>query len=763
MLSAEAPTQNVTPRIPEWRENVIRTVAVITLIYATYWMLWRWTHTINTTPRAIVPSVILIIAETWAYLNMFMFVFLVWRLKKRDPGPAPEGRTVDVFITNYDEPLEVLRRTAIGARAIRYPHRTYMLDDGKRDEVSAMAAELGIGYIRRTGNEHAKAGNLNYAISVTKGEFILQLDADHVPLPNILDRMLGHFNDPLMAVVQSPQDFYNVDSFTHIVNDNGRRLWEENRIFYSLIQPGRDNWGASFFCGSCGILRRSAVEAIGGFATETIIEDMETTIRLNAAGFKSGYHNETLAYGLSPGAAGAYHVQRLRWGQGAMQILRKLKPLTMPGLTLQQRICYFAGTSTYMEGWQKAIFYLMPVLYFYTGILPVGGDENAFLFRLIPYVVLAIVSFELLSRGTGYLFLSERYTMVRFFTYMLAVSALFTTKKLKFNVTPKGHSGVPFGTYAPQLVLLILSVAAPIWGTFAYMNHWVDYTAPGWGAKAFWVNSIWIVWNTYFAAYVVRHSLAVKQERDDHRFAEQIPVQVRVEGETGDAIVPALTSDLNPSGLGFRATQRVESGSKVSIQLKLATGTVWTTGIVKHVSDDISKVGHIYRHGVEFNELPIEVRDEIELHCTQHAMPAWRLRYRQNIDIMTRAAEVVRNLRSDRRRPVGLPVSVKVQGLDGAMTASLYDAGGEGMMILEEISESGARLVGTAPLAPGSRIEFEVPGIQISGKGTVRHVHAMETPMTVLFTMGVELERQTLSRLSRFLSRKDSPQQPAAA
>ena len=89
-----------------------------------------------------------------------------------------------------------------------------------------MAEELGIGYIRRTGNEHAKAGNLNHAIRVTRGEFILQLDADHVPLPNILDRMLGHFNDPLMAVVQSPQDFYNVASFTHTVNDNGRPLWD---------------------------------------------------------------------------------------------------------------------------------------------------------------------------------------------------------------------------------------------------------------------------------------------------------------------------------------------------------------------------------------------------------------------------------------------------------------------------------------------------------------------------------------------------------
>src|SRR2546430_9711282 len=147
-------------------------------------------------------EILLIVAETYGLINSFFLIATVWRLKYRDSPPAPEGLSVDVFITNFDEPLEVLRRTAIGARAIRYPHRTCILDDGKRDEVRAMTEELGIGYIRRVGNANAKAGNLNFAISVTTGEFILQLDADHVPMPNIVDRLLGYFNDPKMALVQ---------------------------------------------------------------------------------------------------------------------------------------------------------------------------------------------------------------------------------------------------------------------------------------------------------------------------------------------------------------------------------------------------------------------------------------------------------------------------------------------------------------------------------------------------------------------------------
>lgn len=716
---------------------MIRTVAVIAVVYATYWIGWRWTNTINTEPRAIVPSLLLMLAETWAYINMCLFVFLVWRLRQRDPGPAPAGKKVDVFITCYDEPLEVLRRTAMGARAIRYPHRTYMLDDGKREEVRAMAAELGIGYIRRVGNANAKAGNLNFALSVTEGEFILQLDADHVPLPSILDRMLGHFRDPKMAVVQSPQDFYNVDSFTHIVNDEGRRLWEENRIFYSLIQPGRDNWNASFFCGSCGILRRSALEDIGGFASRTIIEDMETTIELQAKGWKSAYHNETLAYGLAPGAAAAYHVQRLRWGQGAMQVLRKIKPLTKRGLTFPQRLNYFAGTATYFEGWQKAIFYLMPLFFFFTGILPVAGSEREFLIRLVPYLILSILTFELMSRGTGYLLMTERFTMIRVWTYMMAALAIFTRRPLKFNVTPKGKTAVPKRAYAPQLVLLLLSIAAPIWATIAYYNGWINYTAPGWGALAFWVNLVWVLWNVSFAAYVVRHTLRMRQQRQDHRFVEQLPIQVRTEGAADATVFPAITVDLNPTGLGFRATHKVESGTAVAMQLPLATERVWTFGEVRFVHQEPSRFGDVYMHGVEFGDLPIEVRDAIELHCTQHAMPMWRLKYRQSIDIITRTHEVVRNLRGDRRRIIGLPATVSVMNEPAGEMLELPQ-----MVILEEMSAKGARVVGDAPIPPGSAIAVDVTGAPITLAGIVRHVRVLETPIQVLFSMGIELSVQ---------------------
>jgi cellulose synthase (UDP-forming) len=595
-----------------------------------------------------------------------------------------------------------------------------------------MAEALGIGYIRREGNASAKAGNLNNALKVTTGEFILQLDADHVPLPNILHRLLGYFEDEKVAFVQSPQDFYNTDSFTHVINEEGRSLWEENRIFFSLLQPGKDSWNAAFFCGSCGVLRRKAFEDIGGFSTRTITEDMETSIVLHGRGWKSVYHGETLAYGLAPSSAFAYHVQRLRWGQGSMQILRKLNPLTYPGLTIPQRIAYLSSTATYLDGIQKLIFYLAPVVFFFTGWLPVNVTNSQLVTRLIPYVLLSIISFELMSRGTGWILISERYNMAKFWTYIKTYRGFFTNKPIKFNVTPKGSSDVPFETYAPQLILLIVSVVSVIFATFAYHYGWVDYHAPGWSSLAFWLNGFWIGWNIYFAGFVVLQSRASKQQRVDHRFIDAFPIIISAtekDGTTQHDLL-ALTQDLNPSGIAFRAAFAIPVGARVEIPLPLASGTVDVSGHVMHVEKGMTGNDRIFTHGVQFEDLPIETRDAIELHCTHHSVPMWRMKYRQSVNLFSKAVEMFANIRGERRYFVQLPARVLIEGEDGEPPI-------EGLALLEDVSARGARLLMEIPVAPSKRLSFEVPGTSFSGKGRVIFNRVLESPMKVRFVVGI--------------------------
>ncbi|HEX3533743.1 MAG TPA: glycosyltransferase [Gemmatimonadaceae bacterium] len=731
--------RDAIPKLPRGEEMITRVFAVIAWLYGLYWIVWRWSSSLN--HNALIFSIVLILAETYGLINSFFLIATVWKLKYRDAPPTPRGLKVDVFITNYDEPLEVLRRTAIGARAIKYPHRTFMLDDGKRDEVKAMADALGIGYIRRDGNEHAKAGNLNNALRVTDGEFILQLDADHVPLPNILDRLLGYFGDERVAFVQSPQDFYNTDSFTHVVNEEGRSLWEENRIFFSLLQPGKDTWNAAFFCGSCGILRRTAFEEIGGFSTKTITEDMETSIVLHGRGWKSVYHGETLAYGLAPSSAFAYHVQRLRWGQGSMQILRKLNPLVYPGLTVPQRLAYLSSTATYLDGIQKLIFYLAPVVFFLTGWLPVNVTNAQLITRLVPYVILTIISFEMLSRGTGWILISERYNMAKFWTYIRACGGFFAQKPLKFNVTPKGTGEVPFETYAPQLFLLILSVASLIWATLAFHYGWVNYHAPGWSSLAFWLNGFWIAWNIYFAGFVVLQSRASRQQRIDHRFIDAFPIIVDATDAEGRQYkeLLALTQDLNPGGLAFRASFALPKGATVRIALPLAQGTYDVSGKVMHIEKTYTGNNPIYTHGVQFDDLPVETRDAIELHCTHHSVPMWRMTYRQSLNLFNRAVEMMANIRGEKRFFVQLPARVVIEGDEGEPPT-------EGLALLEDVSPRGARLLMEVPVPPNRLVQFEVPGTTFSGNGRVVFNRTLESPMKVRFVVG--LGRQ--ARESRF-------------
>lgn len=740
---------NTIPQLPRLQELTVRVVAIVALIYSVYWIWWRWTATLNWDHPIF--SIVLVVAETTGLVSMCFFIFNVWKLERREPPPAPDGLTVDVFITCFDEPLQIIRRTAIGARAIRYPHGTYLLDDGKRDEVLSMARELGIGYIRRKGNAHAKSGNLNHALSVTKSEFILQLDADHVPLPNILDRMLGYFENPKLAMVQSPQDFYNTDSFTHVVSDEGHRLWEENRLFFSIVQPGLDRVNASFFCGSCGVLRRSAFESIGGFSTRTITEDMETSLILHSKGWESYYHGETLAYGLAPANATQYHVQRLRWGQGTMQIMRKMNPLFLPGLTWKQRVSYFSALIVYLDAVQRLVFYLAPILFFFSGWLPVSVDNSRFLVRLIPFMLLRISAFELLARGTGYMLIAERYNMTRFWTYLRAIGGFFARKPLRFNVTPKGAGDVPFKTYAPQFYLAVLSIVSVVWAFTARYYGWVDYHDGDVGlSAAFLVNLIWVAWNLYFAADVVRHSIRSRQMRSDHRFTQRIPTRVRA--ILGDAFegeaVPATTQDINSSGLSFRCTRRFPRDVLVEIPLRLSAGRIVTYAIITHVTPIVTEHGTVYQHGVVFQEMPIATRDAIELHSAHHAIPHARQQFRQSIPLVENAIERFANPRGERRITVGLPALIGTT-VEGTGDVDL------GMGLLEEWSGTDARFVLDNPIEPGTQIRWDVPGTTVSGKGVVAFTRSVESPLRASFVVIVRRsvpERRKVTGIRRWLA-----------
>ena len=238
---------------------VIRVLAVLSVLLGVNYVAWRWLASINWEAWWI--AVPLVIAETYSVIDTVLFCMTMWRARERPaPRSDPQG-TVDVLITTYDEPIEMVMATARAAKAIAYPHTTWILDDGARDELRTAAESAGVGYVTRSEDwvgkpRHAKAGNLNNALFATEGEFLLILDADQVPDPLILHHTLGYFaDDPEVALVQTPQWFSNVDE--------ADPLGSQAPLFYGPIQQGKDGWNAAFFCGSNAILRREALMQLG--------------------------------------------------------------------------------------------------------------------------------------------------------------------------------------------------------------------------------------------------------------------------------------------------------------------------------------------------------------------------------------------------------------------------------------------------------------------------------------------------------------------
>jgi cellulose synthase (UDP-forming) len=310
---------------------LVRILTTLTIVLGVNYILWRWLFSVNWSAAWI--SVPLVMVETYSLIDAFLFGVTMWRLRERPSPPSPpEGLSVDVFITTYNEPVDLVMTTALAARNVSYPHKTWILDDGARPAIEEAAGKAGIGYITRSPDwanlpRHAKAGNLNNALTATEGEFLLILDADQIPEPQILHRMLGHFNNRRVALVQTPQWFSNV-------NDDDL-LGSQAPLFYGPIQQGKDGWNAAFFCGSNAIIRREALMQIG---VTGYVKGVRTTVEqtLRAAG-------KVIANARSEHGSSGQHVTRALEDigsavRGARRELKENKPVGTVTYDFQRKV-----------------------------------------------------------------------------------------------------------------------------------------------------------------------------------------------------------------------------------------------------------------------------------------------------------------------------------------------------------------------------------------------------------------------------------------
>ncbi|MDX2213390.1 MAG: glycosyltransferase [Oculatellaceae cyanobacterium bins.114] len=468
-----------------------RTLVVsILLILAVRYLLWRSLSTLNlSTPLNGVFSIGLFAMELMLLSGGIIQLLLLLRTHDRRPEAdrlaidVVNGTftpTVDILIPTYNEPTFILRRTVIGCQALDYAAKQiYLLDDTRRPEVQALAAELGCEYRTRPDNRHAKAGNLNHTLPHTSGDLIVVFDADFVPTRNFLTRTVGFFQDSQVALVQTPQTFYNPDPIARNLGLENT-LTPDEEVFYRQIQPIRDGVGGVICAGTSFVVRRSALVAAGCFVTESLSEDYFTGIRLAAKGYRVLYLNEKLSAGLAAENISVQALQRTRWAQGTLQaFFIKTNPLTIPGLNVLQRLAHLEGLLHWFTSPARVGLLFIPLAYAFLHVIPVRATGADVLYFFVPFYLVQLTAFAWLNSRSRSAVLSDVYSLVLVFPLALTVIKVMLNPFGKgFQVTPKGGVSDRFSfnwQLAWPLIAMFIVTAMSLWmnlGTYLIMGTW---------------------------------------------------------------------------------------------------------------------------------------------------------------------------------------------------------------------------------------------------------------------------------------------------
>ena len=394
-------------------------VQLLLLATALRYLIWRST-TLNTAhPWSLVCSGLLFAIELLFLLTTCLQMLPAIRydptLRSRQADQlhdwvASQRPSVDVWIPTYNEPLRIVRRAILTCRNLSTPNLTIsVLDDGHRPEVAALAAELGVQYLSREGNAHRKAGNLNHALAHTQAEFIAVFDCDFMPYAPFLERTLGFFSDPRVALVQTPQHYFQAEFHNRNLGLDVV-MPSDLDVFFRYLQVIRDRSNAVICCGTSYVVRRSALEAIGGYVTSCLIEDHQTSTKLLTRGWRVRYLDEVLSMGEVPRTFADFLDQRLRWMQGNIQIF--FRPGELPIWTTlhwDQLSFYINLAISLLTPLLRVLYLVLPLLSLMLGFSLIAAPPIEYVAYGVPFILLLHTLPSWLSNHHQFQFWNEVY------------------------------------------------------------------------------------------------------------------------------------------------------------------------------------------------------------------------------------------------------------------------------------------------------------------------------------------------------------------
>ncbi len=554
-------------------DNMVARFAMMAVASTLVMRYWAWRATETLPPMAdtlsFVPALFLFIVETYAIGVFFLSAFLTADPIKRGLPPrvsAPDLPTVDILVPSYNEPTEMLAVTLSAAKNMHYPahKRTVVLcDDGgtdqrcnhddpeiaekarqRRRDLIALCNELGVVYSTRPRNEHAKAGNMSAALERLDGELVVVFDADHVPSRDFLARTVGFFvEDPKLFLVQTPHFFINPDPIDRNVGFR-EDCPPENEMFYHLSHRGLDRWGGAFFCGSAAVLRRAALDDVGGFAGDTITEDAETALTMHRRGWKSLYVDHAMIAGLQPETFVSFVQQRGRWATGMMQLLILKNPLRGKGLSLSQRLCYLNSMTFWLFPLVRMTFILAPLAYLFFGLQIFVATIQEVAVYMTSYMAVSFMVQNALYARVRWPLISEIYEVAQAPYLSKAIfKTIWNPRGAKFNVTAKDEV-LEEDFISPMFKPLLFIFALCVLGVAAAGVRWVLY--PG-DHNIIMVVGGWAVFNLLLVGAAIRAVAERQQRRTVPRVPVNVPAVVAI-GHENPVFARATVLDASTSG-----------------------------------------------------------------------------------------------------------------------------------------------------------------------------------------------------------------------
>lgn len=593
-----------------WRHIFLALASVCVLRYA----FWRAFNTLPPTDDlySFIPAILLFAAELYCILMLGMSLFVSSDPIRRPKAEMVEDEllpSVDVFIPTYNEDAKILTLTLAAAKKLDYPEdklNVYLLDDGgtdekcfssdrtvaiaakaRRKELQELCARLGVNYHAREENSHAKAGNLNNGLSVSTGDLVAVFDADHIPSREFLSETVGHFvQNERLFLAQTPHFFSNPDPIEKNLGTFGK-MPSENDMFYQRIQLGLDRWNASFFCGSAAVLRRDALERVGGFSGITITEDCETALSLHARGWESIYIDKPMISGLQPETLSSFIGQRSRWCQGMIQIMLLRNPLFQAGLTGAQRICYLTSNLFWMFPFARLAFLIAPLLFIVFDMKIYVSSSDEFVAYALTYLIVGEMIRTYLYGKVRWPWISEIYEYIQSIYLMRSIFAvLMSPRSPKFNVTDKSSANTErayLSNLAPvYIILFLVFCAAQIYAIYRYQ------TEPEIGGLLLIVGA----WNLLNLT-VSGAALAVIIEKPWSKDPQTLPISRECEMHLGDRTLPVLLTSIS----GTSATIQPLNGEVIGAEERTsAKKKLWAQN--EATSNLISSIDFNFKSGI---------------------------------------------------------------------------------------------------------------------------------------------------------------------